>query len=115
MSPEIRAYMTPSNEEPFDGHAVDIWALGPILFAMVTGFPPWQIADKSDEWFWYLACQSEGNVHLACQHLRLELSDEIVELLQRMFRIKPRERLGLEQIRAHPWMQGDVQIPAPRT
>ena len=48
MSPEIRW-----GEQYFDGHAVDVWALGPILYLMTTGFPPFEIADNSDERFQY--------------------------------------------------------------
>ena len=50
MSPEIR-----SNRSKFDGHAVDVWALGPILFLMVAGFPPFEIADLSDERFYHFS------------------------------------------------------------
>ena len=36
------------NREPFDGHSVDIWAVGVILFLMLTGFPPWERACRTD-------------------------------------------------------------------
>ena len=37
------------NRDPFDGHAVDMWAVGVILFLMLTGFPPWERACRTDE------------------------------------------------------------------
>ena len=45
-------YMTSEimrNKEPFDGHAVDMWAVGVIMFLMLTGFPPWERACRTDE------------------------------------------------------------------
>jgi len=106
MSPEIR-----QNKEPFDGHAVDMWAIGPILFLMVAGFPPWEIADNSDERFYYF---SNGYLAQTVATWNLGLSADLIDLLQRMFFINPRDRLSLEQVRAHPWMQGEVQPPPPR-
>lgn len=37
------------NRDPFDGHAIDMWAVGVILFLMLTGFPPWERACRTDE------------------------------------------------------------------
>lgn len=104
MSPEIR-----KNREKFDGYAIDMWALGPILFLMVAGFPPWEIADNSDERFYYF---SNGYFAQTVASWNLELSADLIDLLQRMFFINPTDRLSIEQVRAHPWMQG-ATVPPP--
>ena len=105
MSPEIRW-----GEQYFDGHAVDVWALGPILFLMTTGFPPFEIADKSDERFQYF---TSGYLRDVVRNWNLGLSADLIDLLQRMMWVDARKRLSLDQIRAHPWMQGPM-APPPR-
>mmetsp|Transcript_24575 Transcript_24575/g.50741 ORF Transcript_24575/g.50741 Transcript_24575/m.50741 type:complete len:106 (-) Transcript_24575:2764-3081(-) len=96
MSPEICR-----NEEPFDGFAVDMWAAGVILFTMLTGYPPWEYAMPSDDRFRFMAggflvqMLTEWNTGLSC---------DAMDLLQRMLFLDPRDRLSLDQVRAHPWM-----------
>lgn len=96
MSPEIRG-----NSVPFDGHAVDMWALGPMLFMMVCGFAPWEQSVVTNEKFRLF---SGGVGEQLMRHWNLGLSDSLMDLLQRMFLINPRHRLSLAQVRSHPWM-----------
>ena len=79
---------------------------------MVAGFPPWEIADRMDEKFYFI---SNGYFEQTVRGWNLGLSADLIDLLQRMFFLNPRDRLSLEQVRAHPWMQGDVNPPPPRT
>lgn len=97
MSPEIY-----KNREPFDGFAVDMWAAGVILFLMLTGFPPWDRACDADERFKYM---SSGYLVQMLTEWQLGLSSDAMDLLQRMLWLDPNDRLSLEQVRAHPWMQ----------
>lgn len=95
MSPEI------FEEQPFDGHAVDVWALGPLLFILVTGQQPWAFPNSSNECFRYI---SQGGLESLLDHWNVNLSPSLVNLLQNMFFVDPRHRLSLAQIRAHPWI-----------
>jgi len=105
MSPEIA-----QNKTPFDGHAVDMWATGVILFLMLTGFPPWERPCKSDDRFKYMTA---GYLVQMLTEWELGLSPDAMDLLQRMLWIDPRDRLSLEQVRAHPWMvNGRMEMPA---
>jgi serine/threonine protein kinase len=98
MSPEIY-----KSQSPFDGYAVDMWALGPILFRMVAGRLPYDVPDPSiDQRFFYI---SNGHLQQLVTHWNLDLSADLVDLLQRMFWLKPEMRLSLNQVKAHPWMQ----------
>ena len=96
MSPEIC-----KNKQPFDGHAVDLWAAGVILFLMLTGFPPWERAALSDERFKYM---SNGYLVQMLTEWNVGLSADAMDLLQRMFWLDPLDRLSLEQVWNHPWM-----------
>mmetsp|Transcript_7108 Transcript_7108/g.6752 ORF Transcript_7108/g.6752 Transcript_7108/m.6752 type:complete len:101 (+) Transcript_7108:158-460(+) len=96
------------SRQPFDGYAIDMWALGPLLFLMVCGFPPWDQAIEEDERFRYF---SGGHFRQTVQSWNLGLSEDIMDLLQRMFWKDPTQRLSLAQVRAHPWMDGPEMPP----
>lgn len=111
MSPEV--YL---NREPFDGFAVDMWAAGVILFLMLTGFPPWERACATDERFKYMTA---GYLVQMLTEWELGLSSDAMDLLQRMLFLDPKDRLSLDQVRAHPWMVNGRQsiqpgFPIPR-
>jgi serine/threonine protein kinase len=96
MSPEIY-----KNSGPFDGFAVDIWAAGVILFLMLTGFPPWERPCATDERFHYMTA---GYLVQMLTEWEIGLSSDAMDLLQRMLFLDPKDRLSLDQVRAHPWM-----------
>lgn len=96
MSPEIY-----KNETPFDGFAVDMWASGVILFLMLTGFPPWERACMTDDRFKYMTA---GYLVQMLTEWEIGLSSDAMDLLQRMLFIDPKDRLSLDQVKAHPWM-----------
>jgi len=98
-----------NNEVPFDGHAVDMWAVGVCLFSMLTGRHPWTTAKKTDECFRHY---SAGHlVNILTNEPSINLSGDAMDLLQRMMLADPMDRLGLQQVRAHPWMKGPVSNP----
>jgi serine/threonine protein kinase len=103
MSPEIFR-----NKDPFDGHAVDVWAAGCILFLMVTGFPPWERSCMTDERFKYM---SAGYLVQMLTEWNLGLSADVMDLLQRMLFLDPKDRLSLDQVRNHPWMVNGQRVP----
>jgi len=96
MSPEIY-----NSQHAFDGHAVDIWAVGVILHAMLTGEFPWKRPTDLDARF-----------RNRMQGLAEFLSGDALKLLERMFASDPEDRLSLDQIRDHPWMSGPVRYPS---
>lgn len=106
MSPEIAV-----GQEAFDGHAVDLFAVGSILFTMVTGFQGWERPVRSDEPFRYL---SGGYLERMLTEWNLGLTPSCMDLLQKMIYFSPKDRLSLAQIWAHPWMQGETEIPSDR-
>ncbi|KAL7558245.1 hypothetical protein ACA910_009917 [Epithemia clementina (nom. ined.)] len=104
MSPEIY-----KNQKPFDGFAVDMWAAGVILFLMLTGFPPWERACLTDERFKYMTA---GYLVQMLTEWEVGLTSDAMDLLQRMLFLDPKDRLSLDQVRAHPWIvNGPIQPP----
>lgn len=105
MSPEIY-----KNQEPFDGFTVDLFAAGVILFLMLTGFPPWERACQTDERFKYMTA---GYLVQMLTEWNLGISSDAMDLLQRMLFLDPKDRLSLDQVRAHPWMlNGPIVAPS---
>jgi len=103
MSPEV------FSEKPFDGYAIDMWAVGVCLFMMLTGQSPWQKASPNDILFRNM---SSGYVaDILTNHWHFALSADAMDLLQRMLFGNPRHRLSLQQVRAHPWMDGPMINP----
>jgi serine/threonine protein kinase len=103
MSPEIH-----NNNAPFDGYTVDMWAAGVILFLMLTGFPPWDRPSLTDERFKYM---SAGYLVQMLTEWEIGLSSDAMDLLQRMMFLDPKDRLSLDQVRAHPWMVNGPRQP----
>jgi serine/threonine protein kinase len=103
MSPEVY-----KNRESFDGFAVDMWAAGVILFLMLTGFPPWERACPTDERFKYMTA---GYMVQMLTEWEIGISSDSMDLLQRMLWLDPKDRLSLDQVRAHPWMMNGRRQP----
>lgn len=96
IAPEVLA-----NELPFNGFLVDMWAAGVILFILLTGVPPVETASPLDSRFRMIR---DGGLRNMLLQWNIIISDEAMDLLQRMLRADPRQRLTIEQIRLHPWM-----------
>jgi serine/threonine protein kinase len=104
MSPEVY-----NNVDNFDGFAIDLWAAGVILYIMLTGFPPYDQASLTDERFKLII---HGQLVQQLNHWDIFPSAEAGDLLQRMLRLHPRDRLTLAQIMSHPWVTNkNVQGP----
>mmetsp|Transcript_3136 Transcript_3136/g.5996 ORF Transcript_3136/g.5996 Transcript_3136/m.5996 type:complete len:431 (-) Transcript_3136:21-1313(-) len=107
MSPEVFR-----NTEPFDGFAIDMWAAGVILYIMLTGFPPYDQASRTDQRFELIV---SGKLMKQLKNWGIMLSEEAGSLLQSMLQLNPKDRLTLAQVMAHPWVTNpDVQVdPVP--
>lgn len=84
----------------FDAFAVDIWALGTMLFVMLVGSEPWNIARQDDERFANLILHGELEEFLNNKHL----NPLATGLLSRILQESPRDRITLYELRHHPWV-----------
>jgi serine/threonine protein kinase len=106
MSPEIAA-----NTEAFDGFSIDLWAAGVILYIMLTGFPPYDQANRTDQRFELIVT---GRLMEQLKNWDIRLSDDAGDLMQKMLQYQPKNRLSLAQVFDHPWVTNeDVEVPSP--
>jgi serine/threonine protein kinase len=114
----------PSAVAPYDPYKVDVWALGCILFAMLTRRFPFSagatgVADGPDA-LGALRAQLDaiaaarepgerGRTHLRPGLWReLGVSPAVADLLDGMLALDPSARLSLAEALAHPWCRGTV-------
>jgi hypothetical protein len=102
-------YMAPELNKGtlYEGAPVDVWAAAVVLFIMYTGFPPLGEAVKGD---WYFDRMRKNQMAKFWQaHERsAQFSDDLKDLFEHLFVDSAADRLTIEQIKAHPWMQGET-------
>lgn len=101
ISPEILA-----SDEPFDGFAIDLWAVGVILFIMLVGLPPWEFARREDPRYLMVI---RGRLSQMLESWNRPISPLAADLLQKMLMEDPRQRLSLTQVKDHPWVLEQAQ------
>jgi serine/threonine protein kinase len=105
-------YMAPEvvqNRHAFDPMKSDIWALGVILFTMLCGFPPCDVAHPNDRRYQMIA---QGFLPKLVDSWgvggNLESSTPEtgpLDLIQRILKPNPGDRLTLDQILNHRWVR----------
>jgi serine/threonine protein kinase len=91
-SPEI------IQRKEYGGLEVDIWSLGVVLFVLVTGELPFNGHNFTD----LFAKIIQGQYTLPEY-----LSDDCQDLISKMLKVEPNERLSLDNIRTHAWTSLD--------
>jgi len=104
MAPEILAH------QPYEGRLTDTWSAGVVIFIMITGNPPFQLATRSDWWFNALATGNVDRFWRAHMRSAPNISAEARDFLERMLKPEASDRATLRELLEHEWLQ-DGGVP----
>ncbi len=79
-----------------------MWSLGVILFILLTGYPPVEAATALDPRFRMIR---DGQLGAMLKEWEVLLSHDAVDLIQRILKVNPYERLSIDDVLSHPWMR----------
>ncbi|GBG79352.1 hypothetical protein CBR_g29500 [Chara braunii] len=89
----------------YDGPPVDVWSLGVVLFAMISGYLPFYAGSSKED-----LCQKIINGSYRAPDW---ISNESRDLLAGMLTTDPAQRLTLTQVNQHSWVRGTKTPGAP--
>ena len=107
-----QSYMAPEilDRSPYQGHVVDLFALGIILFILYAGHPPFNNAEPRDPYYKLLATNRADlfwKTHSGRKPKDF-FSEEFKDLITNMLQLMPHQRLSIADVIGHPWMQGQI-------
>ena len=111
------SYMAPEIHlgKPYSGPSVDLFASAIILFVIMTQRPPFSSANPTDPHYRLLAANRADifwQAHKEAEEGNEIYSPEFKDLFEKMMALNPNHRPKLEDILAHPWMQGEFATEA---
>lgn len=98
MSPEVAM-----RHDVFDGFAIDLWAVGIVLFEFLVGKKPFAMPDVVDQNFQTISIN--GDLKELLRLKQIPVDNEAIDLLQNMLWCDPSKRLTLAEVVNHPWVQ----------
>ena len=86
------------------GYEVDVWSLGVVLYALVVGKPPFETPEVK------MTYEKIKKVIYQFPE-QVPLSDNVKNLITKIFNVDPAKRPTLDQILEHPFLNNGVGIP----
>merc|ERR1719204_509536 len=105
-----RGYQAPEllKREPYQ-KACDIFSAGVVLFILLTGYPPFEQAMKTDKWFNPLAKKDVGKFWR--QHKGCGVKPDAQEMLTNMLAYHATKRSTIKEVLNSKWAQGPTHTP----
>jgi len=91
------------------GKACDIFSAGVVLFILLTGYPPFEQAVKSDKW--YLPLAQNNPKKFWDQHKGCGVKPDAEELITNMLAYHPSERIEIDDILQSKFCKGETHTP----
>jgi len=107
MAPEI------IDGKYYSGEAEDLFSAGVTLFNMMTAVCQFNNATEEDDYYSLLMNGEYASYWKIFSWRGRSYSQDFKDLIQKMFAYRPRDRLKLEEIKEHPWFQGQVEELTP--
>ncbi|XP_076157895.1 serine/threonine-protein kinase DCLK3 [Alosa pseudoharengus] len=95
VAPEILA-------ETGYGVAVDVWAMGVILYILLCGFPPFRSTERNQVELFKLI--RAGDLHFLSPYWD-KISEGVKDLIRGLLRVDPKGRLTAQQAMQHSWVR----------
>ncbi len=87
----------------YEGTAVDVFAIGVMLFIMTVGTPPWNSAVVTDARYKYI--EKYGVTKLLTSWGKAQsMSPTLLDLIERLMCPKPEIRITVDEALVHPWI-----------
>ena len=92
------AYIAPEifRNEGYEGYSCDVWSAGVTLYYMLAGMQPFK-GGKIEELKEVILKGQYEPIH--------DISKEANDLIDRMLKLNPKERISIEDILKHPWLK----------
>lgn len=84
------------SNRPYDGRSADMWSLGVIVFALVTGKIPWTETENQSRLFY--------EIQTARYHVPEEFGREFASFVGGLMHPQPLMRFTADQAMQHPWL-----------
>lgn len=99
------AYIAPEiiGDQGYNCFYADLWSMGVLLYAMLCGTVPFKAQNMQD----LHKIINSGTFDFPRQVENI-LSEESKDLIKRLLRVEPTERISIPEILSHPWIKNDV-------
>jgi len=110
MSPEMLGIgpAMPGTGPKYDAKAVDVWAMGVLMYLLVTGVYPFEDPAHPNSVSHTLQNVRAGRM----RPFPDDVSPELQELIKHMLQREPQKRITLRQVSQHPWVRKNAMIHA---
>jgi serine/threonine protein kinase len=94
----------------WDGFAADLWAAGLMLYSMVVGIDALFAAPVTEDTTFVALCidgkiRETVNAYAETSGKAISLTDDLVELLEKMLKADPKQRYSLDDVIGHRWVK----------